>query len=118
MEKLDRRDVRFLVARVAVMVVGGALTALLFKRAFPEASIEFRVNRSQARVEGEKFLRGLQRDLAGTRFAGRFDVEEEPKVYLERELGLERASGFYGRDAKVWRWDTRWLHSGDRSREH
>jgi hypothetical protein len=117
MEKLDRRDVRFLVACVAVMVVGGALTALLFKRAFPEASIEFRVNRSQARVEGEKFLRGLRRDLAGARFAGRFDVEEEPKVYLERELGLERASRFYGTDAKVWRWKMRWFRSGVKEEE-
>jgi membrane protease YdiL (CAAX protease family) len=117
MEKLDRRDVRFLIACVAVMVIGGAVTALLFKRAFPEASIEFRVNRSQARVEGKKFLHGLGRDLARTRFAGRFDIEEEPKVYLERELGLERASRFYGRDAKVWRWKMRWFRSGLKEEE-
>ena len=37
----------------------------------------------------------------------RFGVEEEAKVYLERELGLEKASQFYGRDAKVWRWQMR-----------
>ena len=117
MEKLDRRDVRFLVTCVAVMIVGGALTALLFSRAFPEASIEFRVNRSQARVEGEKFLRGLGRDVSGNRFAGRFDIEEEPKVYLERELGLERASRFYGTDAKVWRWKMRWFRSGVKEEE-
>ena len=117
MEKLDRRDVRLLIACIAVVVIGGAITALLFKRAFPEASIEFRVNRSQARAEGEKLLARLGRDLARTRFAGRFDVEEEPKVYLERELGLERASRFYGRDAKVWRWKMRWFRSGVKEEE-
>ncbi|MDQ5873562.1 MAG: lysostaphin resistance A-like protein, partial [Acidobacteriota bacterium] len=117
MEKLNRKDVRFLIACLAVMVLGAAITALLFQRAFPEASIEFRVNRSEAREAGEKFLRGLGRDLAGTRFAGRFDLEEESKVYLERELGLEGANRFYGTDAKVWRWKMRWFKSGVKEEE-
>src|SRR5512132_3648864 len=117
MEKFDGKDRRFLLACVAVIIVGAALTALLFKRAFPEASIEFRVNRSQARVAGERFLTDLKRDVSGARFAGRFDVEEEPKVYLERELGLERASRFYGTDAKVWRWKMRWFRSGVKEEE-
>ncbi|HZI67481.1 MAG TPA: hypothetical protein VFF17_13025, partial [Thermoanaerobaculia bacterium] len=117
MEKLNRKDVRFLLACLAVMVVGAGITALLFKRAFPEASIEFRVNRSEAREAGEKFLRGLGRDVSGSRFAGRFDLEEEPKVYLERELGLEGASRFYGTDAKVWRWKMRWFRSGVKEEE-
>ncbi|HEY6066915.1 MAG TPA: lysostaphin resistance A-like protein [Thermoanaerobaculia bacterium] len=117
MEKFDSRDRRFLFVCVGVIVIGAALTALLFKRAFPEASIEFRVNRSQARVLGEKFLADLKRPIAGNRFAGRFDVEEEPKVYLERELKLERASRFYGTDAKVWRWRMRWFRSGVKEEE-
>jgi membrane protease YdiL (CAAX protease family) len=117
MERFDSADRRFLIACIAVILVGAAATALLFKRAFPEASIEFRVNRSQARVAGEKFLAGLKRDLGGSRFAGRFDVEEESKVYLERELKLERASRFYGKDAKVWRWKMRWFRSGVKEEE-
>ena len=117
MERFDSRDRRFLLVCLAVVVIGAALTALLFRRAFPEASIEFRVNRSEARVRGEKFLEDLGRMLTGTRFAGRFDVEEEPKVYLERELGLERASRFYGNDAKVWRWKMRWFRSGVKEEE-
>ena len=97
MEKFERNDRRFILACLAVIAVGAVLTGLLFHRAFPEASIEFRVNRSEARVRGEKFLQDLGRNVAGTRFAGRFDAEEEAKVYLERELGLEQASRFYGR---------------------
>ncbi|HZI66459.1 MAG TPA: CPBP family intramembrane glutamic endopeptidase, partial [Thermoanaerobaculia bacterium] len=54
---------------------------------------------------------------SGSRFAGRFDLEEEPKVYLERELGLEGASRFYGTDAKVWRWKMRWFRSGVKEEE-
>jgi hypothetical protein len=117
MERLDRRDLRLILVCLVVMAAGGAVTALLFRRAFPEASIEFRVNREQARSAAEKFLAARGVRLAGTRFAGAFDVQEEPKVYLERELGLERAGAFYGTDAKVWLWQMRWFRSGVKSEE-
>ncbi len=117
MDRFDRNDRRFLLACLVVIAVGSALTAALFHRAFPEASIEFRVNRSEARDLGAKFLRELGRPIEGTRFAARFEVEDNAKVYLERELGLERAGRFYGTDAKVWRWKMRWFRSGTKEEE-
>ena len=117
MERLDRKDVRFVLICLITIVVGAAVTLALFRRAFPEASIEFRVNRSEARAVAEKLLASRGRDVGKHRFAGRFGVEEEPKVYLERELGLEKASAYYGRDAKVWRWEMRWFQSGVKEEE-
>ena len=117
MDRLERNDRRFLLVCLLVIAAGAALTGALFHRAFPEASIEFRVNRSEARDLGAKFLGELGRPLTGTRFAARFDVEENAKVYLERELGLERAGRFYGTDAKVWRWKMRWFRSGAKEEE-
>ncbi|HTO88953.1 MAG TPA: CPBP family intramembrane glutamic endopeptidase [Thermoanaerobaculia bacterium] len=116
-EKLDARDFRFIAICLLVIAAGAAVTAVLFRRAFPEASIEFRVNRSQARAEAEKFLAERGHRVPGSHFAGRFDVEEEPKVYLERELGLEKASRLYGTTAKVWRWEMRWFRSGVKEEE-
>jgi hypothetical protein len=118
MEKFDRRDVRFVILVALAIALGAAVTAALFRRAFPEASIEFRVNRGQARAIAERLLQERGRKVAGHRFAGRFSVDEEPKVYLERELGLERAGQFYGDEAKVWRWDMRWFRSGVKEEEH
>jgi hypothetical protein len=112
MERFDRKDFRFILVCLVVIAGGAAITLALFRRAFPEASIEFRVNRSEARAVAEKFLAGRGRDISRSRFAGRFGVEEDAKVYLERELGLEKASAWYGRDAKVWRWEMRWFQSG------
>ena len=117
MEKFNANDRRFILTCLAVLAVGAVLTGLLFHRAFPEASIDFRVNRSEARVRGEKFLKELGRNVAGARFAGRFDVDDEPKVYLERELGLTQASRYYGTDAKVWRWRMRWFRSAVKEEE-
>ncbi len=112
MERFDRSDVRFIAVCLLVIAAGAAITAGLFRRAFPEAAIEFRVNRTQARVLAEKFLTERGRSLTGSHFAGRFAVDEEPKVYLERELGLQRAGRLYGTTAKVWLWEMRWFRSG------
>ena len=117
MEKLDRRDWRFVFVCLAVIAAGAAVTGSLFRRAFPEASIEFKVNREQSRRLAETFLSGRGRDLRGTRFAGQFDVDESAKVYLERELGLERAGKMYGREAKIWQWQMRWFRSGVKEEE-
>ena len=116
-EKLDASDRRFVVLCLPAIAAGAAVTAALYTRAFPEASIEFRVPRGQARSIGEKFLVDHGRKTAGAHFASRFGVDDDPKVYLERELGLERASRFYGRDAKVWRWDMRWFRSREKEEE-
>ncbi len=112
MERLDRKDLRFVLACLFVIATGAAVTASLFRRAFPEASIEFRVNRAQARTLAERLLAQRGRNVAGARFAGQFDVDETPKVYLERTLGLERAGRIYGREAKIWQWQMRWFKSG------
>jgi len=117
MEQLDRKDRRFIAACLVTILAGAAVTWALFYRAFPEASIEFRVNRTQARAEAERFLTSRGLDPTKRRFAGRFEIEEEPKVYLEKELGLATAGRFYGRDAKVWRWAMRWFQSGVKDEE-
>jgi hypothetical protein len=117
MERFNRNDLRFLAACLITILAGAAVTLGLFRRAFPEASIEFRVNREEARAVAERLLKERGRDVSRHRFAGRFNVLEEPKVYLEKELGLEKASAFYGRDAKVWRWEMRWFRSGVKEEE-
>ncbi len=117
MERLDRRDFRFLAVCLFVMAAGAAVTAWLFPRAFPEASIEFKVNRGEARRLAETFLESRGADLKGTRFAGQFDIDENAKTYLERELGLERAGKLYGREAKIWFWRMRWFRSGVKEEE-
>src|SRR6266550_3381060 len=117
MEKLDRRDWRFVLACLLAIAAGAAVTGLLFRRAFPEASIEFKVNRDGARLLAETFLGERGRELRGTRFAGQFEVDDAAKVYLERELGLERAGLVYGREAKIWQWQMRWFRSGVKEEE-
>lgn len=117
LERLNARDRRFIGACLGMIAVGALVTAVLFRRAFPEAQIEFRVNRGQARQLGEKLLAERKRSIVGAHFAGRFTVEDDPKVYLERELGLEKAGALYGTTARVWRWEMRWYRSAVKEEE-
>ena len=113
MEKLDRRDLRFVLVCLAVIAAGAAVTAALFRRAFPEASIEFRVDRDGARRLGERFLAERGRDIAGSplrRVVRR--RRERRRSISSASSGLERASQLYGRDAKIWLWEMRWFRSG------
>jgi Type II CAAX prenyl endopeptidase Rce1-like len=117
LEKLDRRDRAVLFSCLAVIAVCGAVGIRYFHRAFPEASLELKVGRSAARQIAERFLgrHGAPASVfgaeSGWHFASRFDVDDKPKIYLERTLGLARANRLYGRTAPVWHWDMRWFRS-------
>ena len=119
MDRFDRRDRavrRRLPARhraPARRVDRGALPARV-PRGLDRVPRQPRRRRARS---AETFLAERGRSLAGARFAGRFGVDEEPKVYLERELGLEKAGGLYGPTAKVWRWEMRWFRSGVKEEE-
>ena len=94
---------------VAVIAVGTAIGVSLFSRAFPEASIDFRVTREEARRVAEKALVARGFDVTGRRALGVFDHDDLAKVFLERELGLSAAVPLLGREVPVWRWSFRFV---------
>jgi len=108
-ERLQRRDWRFVAVCLAVALLCGLVSWRYFTRAFPEASIEFKVNRAQSREVANAFLRQLDYDPAGYDHAAVFDYDDQTKIFLERKLGLERAQQVYGRPVRLWRWSHRWF---------
>ena len=96
-ERFGRGDRRLVAVCVAVIVVGTAIGATLFSRAFPEASIDFRVTREEARRVAETALAARGFDVAGRKVLGIFDFDDEAKVFLERELGVSKAVPLLGR---------------------
>ncbi|HEX7878537.1 MAG TPA: hypothetical protein VF720_03970, partial [Candidatus Eisenbacteria bacterium] len=102
-------DRRFVAICLLVFLAGVAVVAVLFHRAFPEASIEFKVDRGEARSIAESFLAERGLPVTGDRFAGIFEADDDTKVYLERTLGLEEANRVYKEPVKLWRWQLRWF---------
>jgi hypothetical protein len=108
-KRLTSREMRALVVWVAVGIVGLWYAHRNFFRAFPEASVDFKVTRSEALRDAQKFLSGLGENVASYRTATIFDVDEHAKVYLERQLGLQQANQMMSSQLNIWYWDVRFF---------
>ena len=105
----DRHDRVFIVLCLLTILAGAAVFHAGFSRAFPEASIDFKVTREEAVRRGAEALRARGFSLEGARPLVVFDGDEEAKVYLERTLGLEKANPVFATTVPVWRWSVRWV---------
>jgi len=110
----DRRDRVFIALCLLTILAGAAIFRAGFSRAFPEASIDFKVTREEAVRRGAEALRARGFSLDGTRVLVIFDVDDEAKVYLERTLGLEKANPVFATTVPVWRWSVRWVRPLER----
>jgi len=114
MGHFTRGEKLFLAAAVAVAVAAGVFAWSNYSRAFPEAYLSFTVNRATSQPVAETFLKGHapkgEAALAGRRHAAIFRVDDEAKVYLERELGLEKLGELTrGKQVRLWNWAHRWF---------
>jgi membrane protease YdiL (CAAX protease family) len=108
-DRLTGSDKRALLLWVLAGIVGIVFAQKYFFRAFPEASVNFQVSREEALVRAQKFVTGLGENVSGYRSSVAFDVDEEAKTYLERELGLQQANQIMSSDLRVWFWNVRFF---------
>ena len=93
-ERLTGSEKRALLFWVMVGIAGALFARHYFFRAFPEASVDFRVSRDEALSRARRFVNGLGEDASRYQSAIIFDVDDNAKTYLERELGLQQARGW------------------------
>jgi len=108
-ERLNGWDKRALLLWVAVGIIGTLFAYKYFFRAFPEASVDFHVSRSEALERAQSFVAGLGENVSGYRSAIVFDVDDNAKTYLERELGLKQANQLMSSELNIWYWDVRFF---------
>ncbi|SPF53302.1 Abortive infection protein [Candidatus Sulfopaludibacter sp. SbA4] len=108
-EKLGTSDYRFIAICVALAAGTVWFSARNFYRAFPEASIDFQVNRDDGRTLAERFLSQQNYRTDGYREASSFTFDDATKTFLEREAGLEQANQIMGTRVRLWHWSYRWF---------
>jgi membrane protease YdiL (CAAX protease family) len=108
-ERFAPADYRFIA--ICLVLLGGCVwyTAGNFYRAFPEASIDFRVSRAGAQPIAERFLESQGYRFDGYRDASSFAYDDDAKTFLEREAGLEKANRLMATRVRLWRWAFRWF---------
>src|SRR5277367_3813167 len=107
--RLTGSDKRALILWVLLGVVGAVFAHRYFFQAFPEASVDFKVSRAEALARAQKFLGGLGEDVRGYRSSIVFNVDDNAKTYLERELGLQQANQLMSGTLNIWDWDVRFF---------
>jgi membrane protease YdiL (CAAX protease family) len=108
-ERLRVSDYRFLAVCLVLLSATVWFSARNFYRAFPEASIDFRVSRGDAGAIASRFLTARGYDLRSFREADSFTFDDDAKTFLEREAGLERANQLMSARVRLWHWSFRWF---------
>jgi len=106
-DRLTRSEKRALLLWVAAGIVGLLFAHRYFFQAFPEASVNFQVSREEALSRARKFVTGLGENVSGYKSSIIFDVDEDAKVYLERQLGLSEANRLMSSELNIWYWEVR-----------
>ena len=108
-QRLDKKDIYLIVTCLVITVVCLAVGIPFFYQAFPEASIDFKITRDQARDQAAAFLAESGLDTGDYRHSAVFQYDGNAKTFLERELGLEGANQVIGHPVRLWRWSNRWV---------
>ncbi|MGZ8710172.1 MAG: hypothetical protein ACXW28_08100, partial [Thermoanaerobaculia bacterium] len=109
MQRLTRKDWTLIALCLAIAAGCVAVVARYFQTAFPEASIDFKVDRNSSQPIAEKLLAAQRVDVRGMKHAVRFDADTQARIFLERTLGLEHAQRVLREDVRVWYWHHRWF---------
>jgi len=108
-DRLTAKDSRVLLLWILAGVVGVILAWKYFFVAFPEAAVDFRISRSEAVERARDFLSKQDFPLATYEGSIVFGVDNNAKIYLEREVGLEQANRLMASEVNVWHWRVRFF---------
>jgi hypothetical protein len=108
-DRLTATDKRALFLWVVAGILGAMFAYKYFFRAFPEASVNFQVSREEALGRAQKFVNGMGENVSGYESTIVFDVDDNAKVYLERELGLQQANKLLSSELNIWYWHVRFF---------
>jgi flagellar basal body-associated protein FliL len=110
-DRLTGSDKRALFLWVVLGILGALFAYKYFFRAFPEASVNFKVSREEAQKRAQIFVASLGENITGYKSSIVFNLDDNAKVYLERELGLQQANRLMSSELNIWFWDVRFFKS-------
>ncbi len=109
--RLTGSDKRVLILWIICGALGLLFAQHYFFRAFPEAAVDFKVSRTEAQQRAKEFVQGMGENLDGYQSTITFEVDDNSKTYLERELGLQEANRLMASELNVWFWNVRFFKS-------
>jgi membrane protease YdiL (CAAX protease family) len=99
---------------VASIALSCAFVLSAYRSAFPQASLDLKLDAAQVRARAEAYLAGRGLSTAKFRNITVFDPDDDSRLFLERQAGLEEANRLMRSDVAVWRWRSRWYRPPDK----
>ncbi len=106
--RLTRNDWIGIAASIAVLVGSFLFVRANYRAAFPQASLDLSLSKDEITAKAEQFLKTRGLDPKGFRNLTLFDPDDDARLFLEREAGLEKANQLMSSGIAVWRWRARW----------
>lgn len=114
LEPITAADRRLIALSAAVILFCVCYLWYNYRAAFPQASIELKLGRGEITARAEAFLRSRGWKHDGFLNLTLFDPDDEARLFLERETGLEKANALMRDRVPVWRWRARWYKPPER----
>jgi hypothetical protein len=105
---------RGLIPWTVLGAAGLAAFLVFFRAAFPTASLDLKVDRTDAESAAIEFLRDRGLSLESYTGSTVFGGDQMAAVFLQRTLGMESANELMKEKIPVWRWRSRWFRSAEK----
>ncbi len=115
---MNRRD-RVWILAFLVAGVAGVLTFLnLHDRAFPIASIDFKLSRGEVFDRARAYAQDRGHDLSAFEHAQTFSYDQAVQIFLQKTVGLETSNALARDWVSVWSWQIRWFKPLEKEEVH
>jgi membrane protease YdiL (CAAX protease family) len=107
-QRFNSGDRNLLLVALVIIALSAVYVWYNYRAAFPQASLDLRYSREQITERALTFLKTCGLNPAGFRNLTLFDADDDARLFLEREVGLEQANRLMQGEVSVWRWRARW----------
>jgi hypothetical protein len=97
-----------------VGIAGLVAFIMFFRAAFPMASLDFKVDRTEAGRLAAQFLESRGLDLSDYINSDVFGSDQTAAIFLQKTQGMEEANKLMAGEIPVWRWRCRWFRSAQK----
>lgn len=104
----NKKELALLVFLMVLGILSLAAYLKIYPQSFPTASLNFKINRQQARQQAEAFLANQGYKLSGYMSSSIFDSDSVAENYLEQTVGLNKSEELLRGRSPVWYWRVRW----------
>ena len=108
-EPFQRNDKRLVLIVLVLIAVAAVYVSANYRAAFPQASLNLKYSKDDITELAEQYLADQGFEITDYKNLTLFDPDNNARLFLERELGLEEANRLMEGDVAVWRWRARWF---------